>query len=82
MDSVLDCDDKLDKEKFEKSYAYFSTKDIVISGYVLFNEKRIFSVNCKYLDKELNFINLIMDWDREYSIPIHCPILEKIRLVF
>ncbi|MDR2229213.1 MAG: glycosyltransferase family 2 protein [Flavobacteriaceae bacterium] len=78
----LDCDDKLDKEKFEKSYVHFSTKDIVISGYVLFNEKRIFPVNCKYLDKELSFINLIMDWDNEYSIPIHCPIFRKNKIGF
>ncbi|MCT4013592.1 glycosyltransferase family 2 protein [Elizabethkingia anophelis] len=78
----LDSDDKLDIKKFEKSHIYFSTKDIVISGYTLFNEKREFSVNCKYFDKELNFINLIMDWDKEYSIPIHCPIFRKEKIGF
>ena len=73
----LDCDDKLDKNKFVDSSKFFDEFDLVISDYQLFSEDAFLDDYCDFMSKEISLKSIILDWDIHYSIPIHCGVFKK-----
>lgn len=73
----LDCDDLIEKTKFEKSIKIFesySKNQIVISDFKMFRDdiKNLNDPFCKLSQNFLNFKSILLKWDREFVIPIHC----------
>ncbi len=73
----LDCDDKIDTDKFKFASGYFDSKDLIISNYQLFNEEELLDDYCSFINEELTFRNILFNWDENYTIPIHCAIFRK-----
>lgn len=76
----LDCDDKITTEKFSDALSYFPKTDLIISNYQLFNETGNLNDYCGFINEELSFKNLVMNWDTKYTIPIHCAIFKKTKI--
>lgn len=73
----LDCDDTLETTKFEKSLEFFTKNEIVISQFniMAFNKK---TKGYNHIENNfLNFDNLLKNWGKTFTIPIHCGIFAK-----
>lgn len=72
----LDCDDFLYSEKLEKSEKRVSQqeKTVIITDFQRFDEstKTKIDPHCKILEKHLSQEEILLNWDFEFSIPIHC----------
>jgi len=72
----LDCDDFLAPEKFLKSVQKITDPEntIVITDFILFNEKkqRSFPAYCKLEENCFNYESILKEWDKRFTIPIHC----------
>lgn len=73
----LDCDDKIDKEKFEASKYFFFNNDIIISDYQLFSKEGYLLSYCDFKNEDLHFENILINWDINFTIPIHCALFKK-----
>lgn len=74
----LDGDDFLAPEKFSKSIACISNieNQVVITNFVLFDDKtqKILPPYCKLENSYFNQMSLLKDWNKHFTIPIHCAI--------
>ncbi|MGV0939601.1 glycosyltransferase family 2 protein [Empedobacter sp. ULE_I140] len=68
----LDCDDKIDHNKFLDASIFFHTNDILISNYQLFEEDKILNDYCVFIDEMISYETILFNWDLKFSIPIHC----------
>jgi hypothetical protein len=66
----LDSDDILIETKFEKSIVM--NKDITITNFKMFENGIIKPPFCKLENQKINFENVLLNWDKDFSIPIHC----------
>lgn len=73
----LDCDDKIGKEKFQLAANLFHQYDIIISDYQMFDNQILIPPYCNYLQEELSYENIILNWDDRFTIPIHSAIFKK-----
>lgn len=73
----LDCDDKIASSKFEKAQPYFDHNDVIISNYQLFDDTGYQEDYCNFMGEKLSYENLVLRWDVNFSIPIHCAIFRK-----
>ncbi|UOE38004.1 glycosyltransferase family 2 protein [Chryseobacterium oryzae] len=75
----LDCDDKIDADKFNLSSLYFNHYDVVITNYQLFSENNLHPDYCSFIDENLSFEDILLKWDSNFSIPIHCALFKKLK---
>lgn len=74
----LDCDDCIDADKFRKSIDLLDKKgeiDVVVSNYKRFtdNLSKAVRVNYFFIRQDLlNFESVLLNWDNDFAIPIHC----------
>lgn len=72
----LDCDDFIAPDKFLKSVQQIIEPEhtIVITNFVLFNQKKQkpFPAYCKLEDNCFNYDSILKEWDKRFTIPIHC----------
>lgn len=73
----LDCDDIITNEKFHLSSLYFMNNDLVISDYQLFSEQGFLPDYCDFKNIKLCFENILLKWDIDFTIPIHCGLFKK-----
>ncbi len=76
----LDCDDLLDFNKLKLSIdcAQMNEYKIIISNYYLFqNNKGSENFLNSFEKNQLNFENVLYNWDNNFSIPIHCGFFTK-----
>lgn len=77
---LLDADDLLHPEKFQKSIEVFKKTDcdVVITNFLRFRKtilktKRAF---CDLQNQQYSFESILLGWDVKFSIPIHCGIFK------
>lgn len=77
----LDSDDLLSSDKFEKSIEVIEQEnaEVVISNFIRFKKnlnqlKRAF---CKLEDQTFTYETILLQWDRLFSIPIHCGLFKR-----
>jgi glycosyltransferase involved in cell wall biosynthesis len=74
----LDCDDCIDAHKFRKSIDLLdknSEINVVVSNYKRFTTNLSKAVRVNYFlirQDFLNFENVLLKWDNDFAIPIHC----------
>lgn len=72
----LDCDDFLTKDKFSKSLEVVKDKinTIVITNFNLYEDstKQYLEPYCIIKPEFFNQNSIVLDWDKEFTIPIHC----------
>jgi glycosyltransferase involved in cell wall biosynthesis len=77
----LDSDDKLDKNKFEASIDFLNKNkiDIVITDFLRFKSKNGKEKKVRFdLNKQIiNYKSVLLKWDIEFAIPIHCALFSK-----
>jgi hypothetical protein len=77
----LDCDDYLYPEKFAKSVAKLNEQafDMVISNFLLFDERkqRKMPPYCVLKPELFNYNSILMDWDKTFTIPVHCALVAR-----
>lgn len=77
----LDADDFLHEDKFSKSIAVFKHNkqcDLVISNFRHYNQRlSIFTEPYCDINRKINLVSILMDWDIAYTIPIHCAFIKK-----
>mgnify|MGYP006089270901 CR=1 FL=1 len=77
----LDSDDKLDKNKFEASIDFLNKNkiDIVITDFLRFKSKNGKEKKVRFdLNKQIiNYESVLLKWDIEFAIPIHCALFSK-----
>lgn len=73
----LDADDFLDKQKLSLSIE--KTEDIVLTDFLMFKDKpsQTHKAFCDLKNKQFSFNSILLDWDVNYSIPIHCGMFKK-----
>ena len=77
----LDSDDKIEKEKFTISSKYFSAFDIIFSEYsLIINDKISETFKNQFVDYKIDFESIILNWDLNYTIPIHCALIKNEQL--
>lgn len=76
----LDNDDKISNEKFSDATPFFKDCDLVISDYQFFNEEGFMNDTLHFLNEKFSYESIIMKWDINYTIPIHCAIFKKLRI--
>jgi glycosyltransferase involved in cell wall biosynthesis len=80
---LLDCDDVLHIEKFERSLELLKddVPSIVISNFNMFKVEKGTTVLspafCLIKQDLLNYKSFLMKWDVEFNVPIHCGIFHK-----
>lgn len=74
----LDSDDLIDEKKIELSLQQ-STADLIISNFNLFidTQNNIQPNYCNLNKVPFNFENILKEWDKSFSIPIHCGLFRK-----
>jgi hypothetical protein len=77
----LDCDDMITPNKFQKSIDCIEDNnvDIVITNFIRF-KKRITHLKkafCKLENQTFSYDSILLQWDRQFSIPIHCGLFKK-----
>lgn len=73
----LDCDDTLEKEKFQESTKYFENHDLIISQFNIQKGKAKFPGYSIIKNEFLNFESILLFWGKEISIPIHCGLFKS-----
>lgn len=78
----LDGDDLLLKDKLDASSELFeqnSISDIVITDFKIYDERVSIYKNsyCNLRTEHFNFKNILLRWDEDFSIPIHCALFKK-----
>jgi hypothetical protein len=77
----IDSDDLLSFDKFKKSINAFKNQDaaIVITNFIRFKKKlhQFKKAFCRLENQEFTYDSILLQWDREFSIPIHCGIFKK-----
>lgn len=77
----LDADDLLHEDKFSQSILMFKNEnyEIILTNFLRFKKikektKRAF---CNLEQQEFNFKSILLDWDRKFTIPIHCGLFKR-----
>lgn len=75
----LDADDTLHPTKFEESIKCFTTNecDIVISNFYEINNGKERPPFCDLTKYDFTYKNILLQWDIDFNIPIHCFIFSK-----
>lgn len=74
---LLDCDDIIDLEKFEKSNVFFDSCDLVLGNFQMIYDANLKPPFCDITKHPITLKTLIMQWDIDFNIPIHCAIFKK-----
>ncbi|SEV79872.1 glycosyltransferase family 2 protein [Kaistella antarctica] len=78
----LDCDDFIHPEKFQKSVLLIDDHcKLVVSNFKMFYENSLSPPFSDIMQYPINVENLILRWDVDFNIPIHCPIFKKTSIV-
>lgn len=73
----LDCDDLLESEKFEKSFSDDLNYDIILSEFKILKNNTFFKGYNKLKTEYFNFEKILMDWNMEFTIPIHTGLISS-----
>lgn len=78
----LDADDFIEKNKLNTSLKKIENHydlDMVISNFNLYNNdnKAFFPPYCILNQGQLNFKTILMEWDKSFTIPIHCGFFKR-----
>ena len=76
----LDSDDYLATDKLENASKYFENYDLVISNYQMFNEKSFLPDYCSFINRNIDYKSIVLDWDISFTIPIHCGVFRKSKI--
>lgn len=78
---LLDADDLLHPQKFEKSVLKFESEksDVVLTNFLRFrkNLKKTRRAFCNLERQVFTFESILFGWDVHFSIPIHCGMFKK-----
>lgn len=78
----LDCDDFLRPDKFAVSLDHLqqALNKIVISNFQLFDEQsqKVLSSHFQLKEEYFNYDSLLLDWDKKFTIPIHCALFPRV----
>ncbi len=77
----LDSDDLLQSDKFQKSIDAIErdAADVVITNFIRFkkNLNQLKKAFCKLEEQSFSFESILLQWDRKFSIPIHCGLFRR-----
>ncbi|GAA4753220.1 glycosyltransferase family 2 protein [Flavisolibacter ginsenosidimutans] len=78
----LDADDALHEKKFQSAISLLENDDaldLVITDFVESEEKleNTYSSWCKLSDKKISYESILLEWDSQFSIPIHCALFRS-----
>jgi glycosyltransferase involved in cell wall biosynthesis len=77
----LDSDDLLSSDKFQKSIDAVEKDgaDVVISNFIRFkkNLNQLKKAFCKLEEQTFTYESILLQWDRRFSIPIHCGLFKR-----
>lgn len=77
----LDADDFLDVKKFEISIQIMQQfkVDLVLTDFFVYEDKTYQTkpAYCDLSQVDFNLKSIVLDWDRKFSIPIHCALISK-----
>lgn len=74
----LDCDDFIHSEKFSKSIALIDeNRNLILGNFEMIAEGMVTPPFCDITKYPITLENLILQWDVDFNIPIHCPIFKK-----
>lgn len=73
----LDCDDLIVENKFEASSKFFGDHDLILSDFVYFRNMEIMENKRPFIERQLNFRDVLLHWDVDYIIPIHCALIRR-----
>ena len=75
----LDSDDLISPTKLETSLKIFNEEnaDIVVTNFYHLINNKVRPPFCKLKQDFLSYENILLKWDYEFSIPIHCGIFKK-----
>lgn len=77
----LDSDDLLRFDKFQKSIDAIekNSADIAITNFIRFKKSlnHLKKAFCKLEEQTFSFESILLQWDRDFSIPIHCGLFRR-----
>lgn len=74
----LDCDDYIHLEKFSKSVALMKKEsDLIVSNFQMIYDGVLSPPFCDLSLYEINLKNLILQWDVDFNIPVHCALFKR-----
>lgn len=74
----LDCDDSIHPEKFSKSTALIDWKtNLILGNFEMIFDGIVSPPFCDITKYPITLENIILQWDVDFNIPIHCPIFRK-----
>lgn len=79
---LLDSDDLLAKEKFALSMSEYDkdkTLNLIISNFQILDDKTqgLLPPFCILRPELFNYQGILLEWDKDFNIPIHCPLIKK-----
>ena len=78
----LDSDDYIDKDKLSKGIEAFEnnkSSNIIISNFNMFRNSidTLLPPYCNLENRTFDFNSILIDWDVNYTIPLHCGLFQK-----
>lgn len=77
----LDSDDLLSSDKFQKSIDAIEKEgaEVVITNFIRFkkNLNQLKKAFCKLEEQTFTYESILLQWDRRFSIPIHCGLFKR-----
>ncbi|TDQ76635.1 glycosyltransferase family 2 protein [Sphingobacterium yanglingense] len=75
----LDCDDFIHTDKFEifKNELETSSHDILLSNFQMYYRKKTLPPFCDLKESYFDYTSILLHWDIDFSIPIHCAIFKR-----
>lgn len=79
---LLDSDDLLIKEKFAISMSEYEndkTLNLILSNFQILDDKaqKLLPPFCILRPELFNYRSILLEWDKDFNIPIHCPLIKK-----
>lgn len=76
---LLDSDDIVAPDKFEKSLKHIANHDIIITNFYLFTKSIEDKIKpyCKLNKINFDYLTLLTEWDTKFSFPPHCCLVKK-----
>ncbi|MFD2553280.1 glycosyltransferase family 2 protein [Sphingobacterium tabacisoli] len=75
----LDCDDFIHPDKFEHFANELNTgsHDILLSNFQMYANNKYSPAFCELKEHHFSYNAILLQWDIDFSIPIHCAIFKK-----
>ena len=76
----LDADDWVERDKLYRSMELIYKNpqlDVVVTNFKVFSNNKIYNSYCQLSQNILNYESILLGWDFDFTIPIHCGLFKK-----